>query len=175
MKKHLTTALIIVLAGGAAGQAQEAAPGGLGGLGRLEGFDAPASHVRAAAVASHTAVAPGGKFHLAVQLSIDEGWVYYSPRPGKIAKPAGVVVDAGGLTAGEVHWVTFTSGSTVRNFVAMLGRERAASIVGRARFASIGPETSAMAERFGLTIAAEAREHTAEGLIEALIEAEVSR
>jgi len=101
MKRHLTAGLIIVLAAASAGLAQEAGPGGLAGLG---GFDAPPSHMQAEAITSHIAVAPGGKFHVAVELRIGEGWVYYGPRPGKIAKPAKVTVRAEGLTAGHVLW-----------------------------------------------------------------------
>jgi uroporphyrinogen III methyltransferase / synthase len=40
------------------------------------------------------------------------------------------------------------------------------------RAASIGPVTSATARRLGLEIAAEAREYTAAGLVEAILAAE---
>jgi len=75
------------------------------------------------------------------------------------------------LTTGEVDWVTFTSGSTARNFAALLGPERLAAMAGRVRFASIGPQTTAVAEFLGLPIAVEADEHTADGLAHALVTA----
>lgn len=68
------------------------------------GFDAPPEHLRASAVASHTTVAPQQQFHLAVELQIDEGWAYYSPAPGEVAKPAKVAVQANRLVVGEVLW-----------------------------------------------------------------------
>lgn len=68
------------------------------------------------------------------------------------------------------HVVTFTSSSTVRNFVALLG--------GRGRtphndlegiqFASIGPITSATLRELGLPVHIEATEYTIPGLIRAI-------
>jgi uroporphyrinogen III methyltransferase/synthase len=75
------------------------------------------------------------------------------------------------LTAGPVDWVTFTSSSTVRQFAALVGPERLALLVGRVRFAAIGPQTSAAARALGLPIAAEAAEQTLDGLIAALVAA----
>src|SRR5262249_54986307 len=67
--------------------------------------------------------------------------------------------------------VTFTSSSTVRNFVALLGRRSApldTPLLGGVRFASIGPVTSATLRDFRLTPHIEAREYTVAGLIEAI-------
>lgn len=64
------------------------------------------------------------------------------------------------------HWVTFTSSSTVRNFVESGGRERLAGV----RVASIGPVTSAKARELGVRVDAEAREYTMDGLVQALVE-----
>jgi uroporphyrinogen-III synthase len=65
--------------------------------------------------------------------------------------------------------VTFTSSSTVRNFVALLGA-RSARLNG-IRFASIGPITSSTLREFGLRVDIQAREFTIPGLVEAILRA----
>jgi uroporphyrinogen III methyltransferase/synthase len=62
------------------------------------------------------------------------------------------------------HWITFTSSSTVQNFVKIAGREALAGI----KIASIGPITSATARELGLNVDAEADPHTVPGLIAAI-------
>ena len=69
------------------------------------------------------------------------------------------------LAAGEVDVVTFTAGSTVRAFAALVGTQ-----LGRARVAAIGPVTSAAAREVGIRVDAEAAEHTVEGLVQAVRE-----
>jgi uroporphyrinogen III methyltransferase/synthase len=61
-------------------------------------------------------------------------------------------------------WITFTSSSTVKNFLALAGRE----VLEGVRIASIGPITSDTARMHGLTVTAEADPHTIEGLITAI-------
>jgi len=65
----------------------------------------------------------------------------------------------------DTDYVTFTSSSTVRNFVAAIGDGYPA----RARVVSIGPVTSATARDAGLTVHVEAERHDLDGLIEALV------
>ncbi|MFZ0276401.1 MAG: uroporphyrinogen-III synthase [Candidatus Sulfotelmatobacter sp.] len=65
--------------------------------------------------------------------------------------------------------VTFTSSSTVRNFVALLGR-RSAKLDG-IRLASIGPVTSSTLREVGLRVDIEAKEFTIPGLVEAILRA----
>jgi uroporphyrinogen-III synthase len=65
------------------------------------------------------------------------------------------------------HVVTFTSSSTVRNFVDLLGGLRA-SLDG-IRLASIGPITSSTLRQLGLRVDIEAKEFTIPGLIEAIV------
>jgi len=68
------------------------------------------------------------------------------------------------------HVITFTSSSTVRNFVALLatrGRNARADI-GDAKMASIGPVTSATLRGLGLPVDIEARQYTIPGLIRAI-------
>jgi len=73
------------------------------------------------------------------------------------------------------HWITFTSSSTVRNFVALLAesRGRVARVhigkeTDRVRFASIGPITSSTLRAVGLPVDIEAAEYTIPGLIKAI-------
>jgi len=66
--------------------------------------------LEAKAVASHTTAAPGQRFHVAVELTVPKGWVYYSPRPGKaggvepIAAGLAVSADTPALRPGEPLW-----------------------------------------------------------------------
>jgi len=75
---------------------------------------------------------------------------------------AGVRVAA--VLARKPHWITFTSSSTVRNFVAMAGAATLAGI----KIASIGPVTSATAREASLHVDVEANPHTIAGLVDAL-------
>jgi len=75
------------------------------------------------------------------------------------------------------HVVTFTSSSTVRNFVELLGmgkRERVASLAG-IRMASIGPVTSATLREIGLPVDIAAGEFTIPGLVAAIAQSVVAR
>jgi uroporphyrinogen-III synthase len=72
------------------------------------------------------------------------------------------------------HVITFTSSSTVRNFVTLLGKNAwrgpALSDSRRGpRFASIGPVTSSTLRELGLRVDVEARKYTIPGLIAAII------
>lgn len=71
------------------------------------------------------------------------------------------------LTDGTIHYVAFTSGSTVDGLISALGGPGWLSGV---RVAAIGPETKKAAETAGLTVHCVARATTAEGLVEAIIE-----
>jgi uroporphyrinogen-III synthase len=68
--------------------------------------------------------------------------------------------------------ITFTSSSTVRNFVGLLGKGRGRGRprhTKRVRLASIGPVTSSTLRELGLRVDIEAREYTIPGLIEAMV------
>jgi uroporphyrinogen III methyltransferase/synthase len=73
------------------------------------------------------------------------------------------------LSAGRVQAVTFTSPSAVKHYCELFGDE-AASLLGGAAVASIGPVTSEAAREYGLRVDVEARPYTAEGLVGALVE-----
>ncbi len=68
-----------------------------------------------------------------------------------------------------VDVVTFTSSSTAKNLLKMLGEE-AKSLLSKTLLASIGPITSDTLRKAGLNPAIEAREYTIKGLIEAISE-----
>ena len=67
--------------------------------------------------------------------------------------------------AEEADYVTFTSSSTVPNFLAAVGD----GVPAGARVVSIGPVTSAAAREAGLEVHAEAERHDPTGLVEALL------
>jgi uroporphyrinogen-III synthase len=77
--------------------------------------------------------------------------------------------------------ITFTSSSTVRNFVNLTGRNmwrgrprpRKANPLDGVRLASIGPVTSSTLRELGLPVDVEAKEYTIPGLIKAIVSARV--
>jgi uroporphyrinogen-III synthase len=71
------------------------------------------------------------------------------------------------------HVVTFTSSSTARNFVALLGA-RGTNLSG-IWLASIGPVTSSTLRELGLRVDIEAKQFTIPGLIEAILRTVASR
>ena len=77
-----------------------------------------------------------------------------------------------GLKAHEIDVITFTSSSTVDNFVALLkeacGNDDLATLLSGIKLASIGPITSKTAADHGLAIAFEAEEYTIKGLVEGI-------
>ncbi|MCW5962852.1 MAG: uroporphyrinogen-III synthase [Bryobacterales bacterium] len=69
------------------------------------------------------------------------------------------------LESGQrVDWVLFSSGSTVKNFLAAGGRP----LLNRAKALSIGPATTEVMRRHGLDPALECEHHSGEGLVKAL-------
>lgn len=78
--------------------------------------------------------------------------------------PANAAQHARDALARKPDWITFTSSSTAKNFVALVGREALQGI----KVASIGPITSATARELGLTVDVEANPHTIEGLVDAI-------
>ena len=64
--------------------------------------------------------------------------------------------------------ITFTSSSTVRNFFALLGNNRARRALRGVAVATIGPVTSHTAKAFGLKVAVEAKSYTVAGLVRAM-------
>ena len=67
----------------------------------------------------------------------------------------------------KIDWVTFTSSSTVENFIKLLGKDYRRKLKG-VKLASIGPVTSATLRNLGLKPSAEAKVYTIEGLVDAI-------
>jgi uroporphyrinogen-III synthase len=65
------------------------------------------------------------------------------------------------------HVITFTSSSTVQNFLALMGNSR--THLAALLTASIGPITSATLRNLGLPVDIEAKEYTIPGLVEAIV------
>lgn len=74
---------------------------------------------------------------------------------------------AADILAGRIDAVSFTSSSTVRGFVELVGRSAAAS--GRYAAVVIGPVTARTARALGIDVAAEAADYTVGGLVTALV------
>lgn len=83
-------------------------------------------------------------------------------------------MDASGLIellkAKTVDIVTFTSSSTVRNFLGMISGENTEELMKGVLVACIGPITAHTAEEAGLKVTVQATEYTIEGLLNAILE-----
>lgn len=73
------------------------------------------------------------------------------------------------VKGGEVDYITFTSSSTVRNFVKIIGRESIETINRRCKIACIGPVTARTAGEHGLKTDIIAEQYTIDGLVEAIL------
>lgn len=67
----------------------------------------------------------------------------------------------------KIDFVTFTSSSTVENFIRLMGRDYKHKLSG-VKFASIGPITSSTLKKSGLKANVEAKVYTIEGLVKAM-------
>jgi uroporphyrinogen-III synthase len=117
----------------------------------------------------HVLVVQGDLARLVVAEGLTgKGWqvetaVAYRTQPAR--PPAELVGD---VAAADV--VVFTSGSTVRGFLAAFGRDACPPLV-----VSIGPVTTGVAEQAGLPVTRTAAPHTVEGLVTAVCEAVAAR
>ena len=75
------------------------------------------------------------------------------------------ITDAHRAAIAGADIITFTSSSTVHRFVEAAGSHNVPPVV-----ACIGPVTAATAREHGLTVDVEARDHTVEGLVDALVD-----
>jgi uroporphyrinogen III methyltransferase/synthase len=73
------------------------------------------------------------------------------------------------LLAEGADWITFTSGSTVEKFHERFDLPKLAAQFPQLKLATIGPETSKALAALGLKPAVEAKPHTTEGLLKALL------
>lgn len=73
------------------------------------------------------------------------------------------------LAEGGAEWITFTSASTVEHFHARFDLPKLLKKFPQAKLASIGPETSKAIRALGLDPAAEAKDHSIEGMVQLLV------
>lgn len=86
-------------------------------------------------------------------------------------KPGGDKEEIGGmLRAGDIHMVTFTSSSTVSNFLDMFPGEPVLGWMETVAVACIGPVTAKRAEDRGLKVTLVATEYTIPSLTQAIVE-----
>jgi uroporphyrinogen III methyltransferase/synthase len=71
------------------------------------------------------------------------------------------------LDAGEVHWITFTSSSTAKNFATLLGPDYRGRLK-NVRIASIGPITTQTLKELGVEPTVQADQFNIEGLVSAI-------
>ena len=92
-----------------------------------------------------------------------------------VPEPEDATGAAASLRDHGVDWVAFTSGSTVRNFHARFDLPALLRKFPQLKTAAIGPETSKALAALGLKPALEAKQHTIDGLVEALLAARNSK
>jgi uroporphyrinogen III methyltransferase/synthase len=90
----------------------------------------------------------------------------YQTVPAKSLPP--ILVDA--LEHGHVDWITFTSSSTVRNFVSLVGSDCAGKLA-NVKLASIGPITTQTLTELGLKPTVQADTFNVDGLVKAMVNA----
>ena len=74
------------------------------------------------------------------------------------------------LREGTISAITFTSSSTVSNFVEMIGMPEARQLTAGVPIASIGPITAEKARSFGIQTTVMPKEYTIPALVDALAE-----
>jgi uroporphyrinogen III methyltransferase/synthase len=67
--------------------------------------------------------------------------------------------------------VTFTSASSVRHFVKLIGEEQATDLLAGTLVASIGPVTAEAAQQMGIETKIMPKEYTVPALVQAIVEA----
>jgi uroporphyrinogen III methyltransferase/synthase len=70
----------------------------------------------------------------------------------------------------RIDVVTFTSASTVKNFVQIFGADQSPDLLNATKVASIGPVTAEAAEQYGIKTAIMPKEYTIPALVQAIVE-----
>jgi uroporphyrinogen III methyltransferase/synthase len=83
----------------------------------------------------------------------------------RTAMPEDAPARAAEIFARKPDWITFTSSSTVQNFVAAAGKAALDGV----KVASIGPVTSNTARALGIAVTVEAAPFTIDGLVNAIL------
>ena len=102
----------------------------------------------------------------ALGAQVNEIAVYRTRRPLGIA--ADTLRDV--FKSGKIDLVTFTSSSTVRNFVSFFPADELRTLLGAARVGCIGPITAATARAYGLEVAVQPTAYTVPAFVAAIVE-----
>jgi uroporphyrinogen III methyltransferase/synthase len=102
----------------------------------------------------------------ALGAQVDEVAVYETRRP-QMAETEKVRAL---LVAAQIDLVTFTSSSTVRNFVAAFPGENLSELLQTTRIGCIGPITAGTVQEYGLTVTVQASVYTIPGFTDAIVE-----
>ncbi len=123
----------------------------------FDGIDLRGARVLLPRAASAREVIPEALTRLGATVDIAEAYRNMIPAdaPARIAAFRGA------------DWITFTSGSTVKNWLALAGPDSLRQM----KIATIGPATSDVVRKHGFEVTAEANPHSTDGLIQALIAA----
>jgi uroporphyrinogen III methyltransferase/synthase len=108
-------------------------------------------------------VIPDGLKRLGAEVDVIS--VYRNVRPESSAGEFRKILGPGGADA-----ITFTSGSTVKNFAELFAEGEAVKVLGETAVACIGPITSAAAREQGMTVDVEPKDYTIPALTGALEE-----
>jgi uroporphyrinogen III methyltransferase/synthase len=102
----------------------------------------------------------------ALGAQVDEVAVYETRRPqmAETEKVRALLVTA------QIDLVTFTSSSTVRNFVAAFPGENLSELLQTTRIGCIGPITAGTVQEYGLTVTVQASVYTIPGFTDAIVE-----
>ena len=96
---------------------------------------------------------------------VNEVILYEAVPVGKVSKAR-----INDILEGRVDYLTFTSSSTVSNFVKMVGRDNVLRVNKKVKVACIGPITAETARGHGFGVDIVAQEYTIDGLLQAIID-----
>lgn len=103
-------------------------------------------------------------------LKVDE-IIIYSARPAS-GQQLNIIEK---IVMGEIDYLTFTSSSTVQNFVEIVGPEKIKLLNDKVTIVCIGPITAEKARESGLTVNFVAGKYTIEGLLEVILDDAASK
>ncbi len=96
---------------------------------------------------------------------VNEIFIYQAVAEQRVSE--GILAE---IMAGNIDYITFTSSSTVDNFVKVVGLDNALRINKNAKVACIGPITADTAKNRGLTVDLIAQDYTIAGLMAAIMQ-----
>jgi uroporphyrinogen III methyltransferase/synthase len=132
-------------------------------LAALSPLVAPGSRILLARAQIAREVLPQGLVRLGAKVEVAP---VYKARPPREIPPEA----AAALKEGRVDLLTFTSSSTVHNFVKLLSKERVQVLAAGAKVAAIGPITAATLKEYGLTPQIQPADFTIPALAAAIVD-----